>query len=189
MLALPARGLYAVAKLVTTGTDFLISRLAIVLDYMLINPLGVILGLPTKQSAESGFPGKAMEPRPPLSALLGLVKRSLQYAQRISPAFVETRIARILDIAESSFAELGTNYLRYKALTRELAAGNSATSRLMCVAMGYVDAFCTIAFLSALGEPVLGRFGKSIAEAAASHGTVLKVSINDADEFDRNICS
>jgi hypothetical protein len=81
------------------------------------------------------------------------------------------------DLTERGFASLGTNYLHYQQVTRELARGNSSTSRLMCIAMGYFDAFCTVAFLSGLGEPVLGRFGKAISETAISHGTVLKVSM------------
>lgn len=178
MLSIPARGLFAVAKGITIITDFMITGLAKVLDYMLIHPLGVVLGLSTKQSAESGFPGPAKQTTPPLTALFGLVKKGLGYAQRVSPAFIGSRIGQISDLVEGNFALLGANYLKYKEITRELAAQNTTTSRLMCVAMGYVDAVGTIAFLSALGEPVLGKFGKSIAEAAASHGTVLKVRLD-----------
>jgi len=175
MLALPARGFLGLVKLATIVTDFAIYYLARLLDYMLVDPLKVVLGWTTKKALPvSGEPSDTTFAAS-IGAFRRLVNQGLKVLEAIAPQFLSVRVEQIFRWTEAGFAALGSVYLKNKQYLHDIAVGDSTSARLLCVAMGYFDAFCTISFVSALGEPVLGRFGKAVAEASASHGTVIKV--------------
>jgi hypothetical protein len=160
MLALPARGLFGILNLAGMLSDLTFKYLAKFLDYMITDPLKVVFGVSFKRSAAVLLDTLA-EPLPPIVRIARLLENVLPrsiYAQ-----------------AETAFAGLGSVYLQQKQYLHDIASGDDTLSRFLCVGMGYIDALCTVAFVSALGEPVLGKFGKAVAEASASHAIVIKV--------------
>jgi hypothetical protein len=176
MLALPARGFLGLVKLATIVTDFAIYYLARLLDYMLVDPLKVVFGWTTKKALPASGETSDTTVVASIGAFRRLMNKGLEVLDAIAPRILSVRVEQIFRWTEAGFAALGSAYLKNKQYLHDIAVGDSASARLLCVAMGYFDAFCTVSFVSALGEPVLGRFGKAVAEASASHGTVIKVS-------------
>jgi len=176
MLALPARGFLGLVKLATIVTDFAIYYLARLLDYMLVDPLKVVFGWTTKKALPASGETSDTVVVASIGAFRRLMIKGLEVLEAVAPPFLSARVEQVFRWAEAGFAALGSAYLRNKQYLHDVAVGDSTSARLLCVAMGYFDAFCTVSFVSALGEPVLGRFGKAVAEASASHGTVIKVS-------------
>lgn len=173
VMEFPARGLFAVAKWITIATDYIIKFFSEVLDIVLMRPLRNLLsgGSPHLSQVDTDLPPSSST----LSTIGEAINACISWVTNLLPPFLTTSGSYMWQFGQDGLATLGSAYLYARRYMQEFAVQNTSFANFVAIVAGYMDIVGVITFLSALGEPILGRFGRAVTEATISHGVVIKV--------------